>query len=131
MISLFVASTDILLRFTQSEENSFEVLQRIEFKQELTEVAAKLVCSVVRYKIICKKYPENEKIQNLQLGKIKYIMKQFQQQRNKKRLMYKYDSPEDKILNCIGVVNEKGEGLLEKIDALDEFCTRITTKGNH
>jgi Ion channel len=77
MVSFFVVTINNMLAFTPSEEKSFNLLQRLEFKEELKKYAVNVLSSSYRHSAIVKKAVKEKK----KLGSS--AMKAFKHFRNK------------------------------------------------
>ena len=97
LVSLFVITLENLLRLDQSEERSYELISRLEDKEELKLEAVNVITSAFRHK---KAKGENPDKKKMILGKLKtfrkYLMN-FQQIAKSIRGNYGIDTPTDRV----------------------------------
>lgn len=93
VVSFMCCSVVNLLMLDTGQQNSLVVLHRLWYKHEIKQVAACVLTSVYRYRYMVKyKKGVKEGELNVQLGKVRKYISEFQRCRDKQRTLYNYDS---------------------------------------
>lgn len=93
VISFMCCSVVNLLILDSGQKNSLIVLHRLWYKHEMKQIAAFVLTSVYRYRYMIKyKKGVKEKELNVQLGKVRKNISEFQRCRDKQRTLYNHDS---------------------------------------
>lgn len=78
LVSFFVVTLQNMLTFNSNEEKSYTLLQRLEYKMQLKEQAAKVLVKSYKQRIIQQREPENKKKQMNQFMDVRQTMIVFQ-----------------------------------------------------
>jgi len=126
LVSLFVIALESLLRFDQSEERSYELISRLEDKEELKLEAVNVITSAFRHKKAKGDHPDKKKFI---LGKLKtfrkYLMN-FQQIAKSIRGNYGMETPSDRVRREIDDLRGSITELTSSLRALsDHFGVEV------
>jgi hypothetical protein len=93
VVSVMCCSLYNLLMLDTGQQKSLLTLHRLWYKDEIKEVAALVLTSACKYKWMLKKKGNFTVFQQeIQLGKVRRYINEFQRARNKLRTLYNYDS---------------------------------------
>ena len=125
VISLICVSLYNLLRLDLAESNSLITLHRLWFKSEIRNASAFLITSICRYKVMRKTQSEQTVELEMQLGKVRNYLNEYERCKNKQRILYDFDSYNEiieyKLENIVDMTTcEKKQkeigGLLERLE---------------
>lgn len=125
VISLMCVSLYNLLLLDQAESTSLKTLHRLWFKEEMKNAAAFLITSTYRYRFIRKFKKDDSRALDLQLGKVRNYLSEFERCKNKQRTLYDFDSYNEIITYKLNEVldtaklqekNKEIWGLVEKLE---------------
>ena len=85
-------SLNNLLLLDSGEAKSLLTLHRLIFKDELKKAACFLITSAYRYRFMYKFFGEDQRALELQLGKFRYYLSEFERCKKKQRSLYNFDS---------------------------------------
>lgn len=93
VISFMCCSLVNLLMLDTGERNSLLILHRLWYKHEMRQIAAFVLTSVYKYRILIKQERTTTDLElSVQLGKVRTYIVEFQKCRDKQRTLYNYDS---------------------------------------
>ena len=93
VISLMCCSLVNLLMLDTGEGNSLLILHRLWYKNQMKQIAAFVLTSVYRYRLLIKHKKNVTELElSVQLGKVRTYIVEFQRCRDKQRTLYNYDS---------------------------------------
>ncbi|TNV70625.1 hypothetical protein FGO68_gene10361 [Halteria grandinella] len=96
MVSFFVVTVNNMLTFTPSEEKSFNLLQRLHFKEELKEYAVNVLSSSFRHRNLRLRYEdENQSMVIKALRRFRGKLLSFRQAVLRVRMFYEGESEMD------------------------------------
>lgn len=136
VVSVMCVSLYNLMSLDEGQAESLLTLQRLWFKDSLRDSAALVITSVYRYRHMLKyKNSIGKKDLELQLGKVRNYVNEFQRSRNKQRSLYSYDSYNEIIQYKLGEIigqakqKEKTDEILMLIERLDRKVQKKISKG--
>ncbi|OMJ89722.1 hypothetical protein SteCoe_8087 [Stentor coeruleus] len=136
VVSVMCVSLYNLMNLDEGQAESLLTLQRLWFKDALRDSAAFVITAVYRYRYMLKyKNRVGKKDLELQLGKVRNYVNEFQRSRNKQRSLYSYDSYNEIIQYKLGEIigqakqKEKTDKILKLIERLDEKVQKKISKG--
>ena len=134
VVSFMCCSLYNLLLLDTGESKSLLTLHRLWYKDEIKESAAMVLTSVGRYKFMLKNKQNFDYFQlEIQLGKVRRFISEFQRARNKQRTLYNYDSYNEileyKLDEIVGLEDTgKCDQVIEEI--LMKIKLRASEEGN-
>lgn len=111
VVSLFVIALNSLLIFDQSEDRSYELISRLEEKEELKLEAVNVITSAFRHKKAKSNHPNNKNIILSKLKTFRKYLMNFQQIAKSIRGNYSTDTPLDRVRREIDDLREAIESL--------------------
>ena len=117
-VSMIIVTISALLNLDSSEEKALLILNRLAFKQEIKSSAASLITSALHYRYLVKKHPTNFFRIDLQLGKFRKSLDEFQRIRNKQVSLYALDSYNERIEKRIVSIEDSVSELKQEIESV-------------
>ena len=132
LVSLFVIALDSVLRFDQAEERSYELLCRLEDKEELKLEAVNVLTSAFRHRKAKNEAPDNKSLVLDKLKTFRKYLMNFQKVAKAIRGNYGTENPNDSVRDEIDELRENIQTLRGSLEALsDHFGVElIDTKGS-
>ena len=122
-ISMMVVTVSSVLNLDSSEEKALLILNRLSFKEELTQVAAHMLTSALHYRYL-RKHGAQSLALELQLGKFYKNLHEFQLTRNHQRAVYDLDSHEDRVEGAISMIEDNLSDLKSQMTRIEEILTK-------
>lgn len=119
-MSLFVIALDSVLRFEQSEERSYDLLCRLEDKEELKLEAVNVLTSAFRHRKAKNEDPDNKSLVLDKLKTFRKYLMNFQKIAKAIRGNYGTENPNDSVRDEIDELRENIKTLRGSLQALSD-----------
>jgi hypothetical protein len=120
MISLFVITLTNMLNLSVAEQNSFNLMKRLEFREEIKEKAILALGSAIRSRNAKLKLPTNERNIRTKNEEMKRKLKSFQESVDSIRALVEPDSGTEIMRRLISSLQDQVHDLQAKQDNVDE-----------
>lgn len=131
LVSLFVIALDNLLHFDEAEERSFDLISRLETKEELKLEAVNVLTSAFKHRQAKKLHPDRKSFVLSKLKDFRKYLMNFQKIAKSIRGNYG-DTPSDLIRREIDDLKESIEELKLSLNAMNDHfgIEMVDTKGS-
>ena len=132
LVSLFVIALDSVLHFDQAEERSYDLLCRLEDKEELKLEAVNVLTSAFRHRKAKNETPDNKSLVLDKLKTFRKYLMNFQKIAKAIRGNYGTENPNDSVRDEIDELRENIKTLRGSLEALSEHfgVELIDTRGS-
>ena len=124
-VAVMIVFITKLLDFGTGERNALDILQRLDFMENMRQAAANVLTVGLRYCLLVKKHPEMMRKHEDLLGRFRRFVYEFEKMRVNKRKLYNQDTWEERMQKQVRSLTEDNMQMQQELSDLTRILRNI------